>query len=55
MAFATGAGSTPASVFPAIGEGDDVRLTGIDIAGAALVVGGWVIHLSAFPVADGIA
>ena len=28
------------SVFPAIGEGSDVRLTGTDIAGAALVAGG---------------
>jgi hypothetical protein len=55
MAFATAVGSTPASVFPAIGEGSDVRLSGTDVAGAALVAGGRVIHLSAFPVADRIA
>jgi hypothetical protein len=52
--FAHTVGSTPASVFPAIGEGTDVRLTGTDVAGAALVAGGRVIHLSAFPVADRI-
>ena len=55
QAFATAVGSTPASVFPAIGEGSDVRLTGTDVAGAALVAGGRVIHLSAFPVGDEIA
>jgi hypothetical protein len=54
-AFAKAVGSTPASVFPAIGEGNDVRLTGTDVAGAALVAGGRVIHLSAFPVADRMA
>jgi hypothetical protein len=48
-AFATAVGSTPASVFPAIGEGTDVRLSGLGVAGAALVAGGRVIHLSAFP------
>ena len=51
-AFAATVGSTPASVFPAIGEGDDVRLTGAEISGAALVAGGRVIHLSAFPLAN---
>jgi hypothetical protein len=54
MEFATVVGSTPASVFPAIGEGNDVRLTGTDVTGAALVAGGRVIHLSAFPIADRI-
>jgi hypothetical protein len=53
-AFATAVGSTPGSVFPAIGEGHDVRLTGSEVAGAALVAGGRLIHLSAFPVADRI-
>jgi hypothetical protein len=37
---------------PAIGEGSDVRLSGTDRAGAALVAGGRVIHPCAFPVAD---
>lgn len=41
--------SSPASVFPAAGEGDDVRLSGKTIAGAALVARGRVIHVSAFP------
>ena len=51
-AFATAVGSAPASVFAAVGEGHDVRLTGADVAGAALVARGRVIHLSAFPVAE---
>jgi hypothetical protein len=55
QAFANAVGSTPTSVFPAIGEGSDVRLTGTDVAGAALVAGGRVIHLSAFPAADRLA
>jgi len=48
-AFTAAVESSPASVFPAIGEGEDVRLTGRDIAGAALVARGRVIHVSAFP------
>lgn len=55
IAFATAVGAAPASVFPAIGEGSDVRLTGTDVAGAALVAGGRLIHLSAFPVGDQVA
>ena len=35
---------------PVTGDGEDVRLSGRDIAGAALVVGGRAIHLSAFPI-----
>lgn len=54
QAFATTVGSAPASLFPAIGEGSDVRLTGTDVAGAALVAGGRLIHLSAFPAGDQI-
>ena len=42
--------SSASSVFPAIGEGSDVRLTGTDVSGAALVADGRVIHLSAFPI-----
>ncbi len=34
--------------FPAVGEGQDVRLTGDNLTGAALVVGDRVIHMSAF-------
>jgi hypothetical protein len=54
-AFAKAVRSTPVSVFPAIGEGNDVRLTGTVVSGAALVAGGRVIHLCAFPVADRMA
>ena len=35
--------------FPAIGVGDDVRLTGRDVVGGGLVVGDTVVHLVAFP------
>ncbi len=48
-AFAMAVESSPSSVFPAIGEGEDVRLTAADISGAALVARGRVIHVSAFP------
>ena len=48
-AFAAFVESSPASMFPAVGEGEDVRLAGADIAGAALVARGRVIHMSAFP------
>lgn len=41
--------SCDASVFPAVAEGEDVRLTGSDIGGAALVARGRAIHVSAFP------
>ena len=42
--------SSRASVFPAVGEGDDVRLAGRgDLVGAALVARGRAVHLSAFP------
>jgi len=37
------------SVFPAVGDGEDVRFDGNEIAGAALVVSGELIHMSAFP------
>ena len=40
--------SSQAAVFTAVGEGDDVRLTGTGIAAAALVARGRAIHLSAF-------
>ena len=38
--------------FPALGEGEDLRLTGARLTGAALAVGGRVVHLSAFPVSQ---
>jgi hypothetical protein len=38
-----------ATAFPAAGEGEDVRLTGRAIVGAALVARGRMIHISAFP------
>lgn len=34
--------------FPAVGEGQDVRLNGHSISGAALLAGGRLVHLSAF-------
>ena len=34
--------------FPALGEGQDLRLAGPGLTGAALAVGGRVVHLSAF-------
>jgi hypothetical protein len=34
--------------FPALGEGDDLRLAGSGIAGGALATGGRVVHLAAF-------
>ena len=48
-AFAWAVASSPASAFPATGEGEDVRLTGPRIAGAALVARGRAVHVSAFP------
>jgi len=40
--------SARAETFPAIGQGEDVRLTATCLTGAALVADGSVIHLSAF-------
>jgi hypothetical protein len=51
-AFVAAIASSAASSFAAAGEGDDVRFSGSDIAAAALVARGRVIHLSAFPVGD---
>lgn len=41
-----------AAVFPSLGEGEDVRLTGHGLAGGALVARDRVIHLCAFRVAE---
>jgi hypothetical protein len=43
--------ASKASVFPAVGEGEDVRLAGGDLTGAALVARGRAVHVSAFPAA----
>jgi len=47
--FAQTVQSAAASVFPATGEGEDVRLKGLAVAGAALVAHERVVHMSAFP------
>lgn len=43
----------PGGRFPAIGMGEDVRIESPRVAGAALVVDGRVVHLSAFRADDG--
>jgi len=40
--------ASQSAVFPAVGEGEDVRLSGRDLTGAALVARDRAIHLSAF-------
>ncbi len=40
--------SSQSAVFPAVGEGEDVRLSGPDLTGAALVARDRAIHVSAF-------
>jgi ARG and Rhodanese-Phosphatase-superfamily-associated Protein domain len=40
--------SSQTSVFPAVGEGEDVRFDGTGVVGAALVASGTAIHVSAF-------
>jgi ARG and Rhodanese-Phosphatase-superfamily-associated Protein domain len=40
-------------VFPATGEGDDIRLSGDSVVGAALVARGRTIHVSAFIIEEG--
>jgi hypothetical protein len=42
--------STHAERFKALGEGEDIRLTGQGIAGGALAAGGRLVHLAAFVV-----
>jgi hypothetical protein len=48
--FVSSVASTTASVFPAVGDGEDVRLSDLFIVGAALVAAGRAVHVSAFPV-----
>jgi hypothetical protein len=43
--------ATNAERFKALGEGEDIRLTGQGIAGGALTAGGRLVHLAAFVVA----
>jgi hypothetical protein len=43
--------ATHAERFKALGEGEDIRLTGQGIAGGALAAGGRLVHLAAFAVA----
>ena len=48
-AFCTALASSAGSSFPATGMGDDVRLTGVQVMGAALVAEGRAMHVSGFP------
>ena len=48
-AFCTALASSAGSTFPATGMGDDVRLTGVQVMGAALVAEGRAMHVSGFP------
>jgi hypothetical protein len=34
--------------FPALGEGEDIRLSGEGLAGGALAAGGRVVHLASY-------
>jgi hypothetical protein len=47
-AFLARVGKAKAEEFPAVGEGTDVRLSGRNLNGAALVASDHVVHLSAF-------
>ncbi|TLZ54710.1 MAG: hypothetical protein E6K22_04695 [Gammaproteobacteria bacterium] len=40
--------ATHAERFPALGEGEDIRLNGAGLAGGALAAGGRLVHLAAF-------
>lgn len=45
-------GAAKAKAFPALGEGEDVRISGPHLTGGALVARGRVVHLSAFRLVD---
>ena len=49
-AFCTALASSAGSTFPATGMGDDVRLSGVHVMGAALVADGRAMHVSGFPI-----
>jgi hypothetical protein len=51
-AFLKAAAAAEGQAFPAVGLGEDVRLSGTGLAGGALVVEDSVIHLCAFPSAN---
>lgn len=40
--------STAAERFPAVGEGEDIRLTGEGVSGGALMANGRLVHLAGF-------
>ena len=42
--------ATHAQRFPALGEGEDIRLAGAGLAGGALLAAGRLVHLAAFVV-----
>ena len=48
QSFLNGCPATPTERFKAVGEGEDLRLTGSNITGAALVADGRIVHLCAF-------
>ena len=50
--FMEAAAHATITVHLAVGLGHEVRLTGHDIVGSALVVGGRVVHMAVFPTAD---
>ena len=49
-AFCTALASSAGSAFPGTGMGDDIRLTGVHVMGAALVADGRAMHVSGFPI-----
>lgn len=51
-AFLERVGKARSEEFPAVGEGTDVRLSGRNLNGAALVANDHIVHLSAFSMAD---
>ena len=52
QAFRDALVSSPSSSFPATGAGEDVRLTGLQVVGAALVADERAVHISGFPMTD---
>jgi hypothetical protein len=53
QAFLNRVTTAKAEEFPAIGEGQDIRLAGRNLTGAALAADGRIIHLSAFAIGNG--
>lgn len=46
--FLASIAAAPCACFPALGEGEDIRLSGEGVAGGALAVDGQLVHLAAF-------